>query len=124
MLAPIAYDVRDHVIAFVSGEVDAAALSQWVVEAMDAVDAADDPDAVQLFYRIYNRVSEHTGGHLSEDDLRGALRDDVAIHRVRVNYGAPSHDTLILIHAGSAVTTVAPLPLWSWAGTPLGVGLA
>ncbi len=122
MLAPIAYDVRDHVIAFVSGEVDAAALSQWVVEAMDAVDAADDPDTVQLFYRIYNRVSEHTGGHLSEDDLRGALRDDVAFHRVRVNYGAPSHD--ILIHAGSAVTTVAPLPLWSWAGTPLGVGLA
>lgn len=73
-------DLLAHLGKLLRDELPLASFRQWFANALWEWEWADDDDTLDLAYLVENRLAEYSGEHISESELRQALRDDVAAH--------------------------------------------
>jgi hypothetical protein len=79
----------------------------WFVQQSWNVHKSQDFDLQRLVYAVELRLSEHSSGHLSEEDLREELRG--VLQRVPVKIGVPS-EAVIIKSGTSSSSSFRPVP--------------
>ncbi len=74
MSSPHASDLRQHLTEYLNGDVSLDDFKYWLVGATWDIDETGDPAAIELTYDIKLALAEHSGGHISEDELRSELQ--------------------------------------------------
>lgn len=69
-------DLRGHLNALLTHELSVDAFHDWFFSSLWDIEQMASDDDVSLAATIENRLAEYTGGHLSAEALRDALRDD------------------------------------------------
>lgn len=71
--------LRDHIIAYLTGEETLSDFHEWLVGATWDVEVRGEPQAVDLSYEIKLALAEHGRGDISLADLRERLSSLVDI---------------------------------------------
>ncbi len=66
-------ELLDRLGSYLAGDLSLGEFHDWLVETLPDIEQVDDPNAARLAYRIEHRLAEHSGGHITEDELRAAL---------------------------------------------------
>jgi hypothetical protein len=66
--------IRDHLDAYLSGEVSLDAFKEWMIGVTWNRDDALGSDARQLAYAIELALAEESGGYLTREELHADLR--------------------------------------------------
>jgi hypothetical protein len=69
--------LRDHVIAFLAGEIALPDFQDWLVGATWDVEEQGDPRAVDMTYEIKLALAEHARGDISVGEFRERLQQIV-----------------------------------------------
>jgi hypothetical protein len=67
-------DLRQHLTEYLDGDASLDDFKDWLVGATWDIDETGDAAAIELTYDIKLALAEHSGGHISENELRTELR--------------------------------------------------
>ena len=73
MQSSLEADIRQRLTSHLAGDVPLDEFKDWLVGATWKLNRAADPAAHQLAYQIKLPLAEHSGGYLTDDELRQAL---------------------------------------------------
>lgn len=74
MATPRELALRQHLTDYLDAVVPLDEFQDWLVGATWDIDETGDHAAIELTYDIKLALAEHSGGHISEDELRSELR--------------------------------------------------
>ena len=69
-----ASDLRQHLTEYLHDDVPLDDFKDWLVGATWDIDETGDPAAIELTYDIKLALAEHSGGRISENELRSELQ--------------------------------------------------
>ena len=79
-------DIREQLLAYLQDDLDLDAFVDWIAQNTWNVHQWGDPDTKELAYAIETRLAEHSGGHISEQDLQNNLLPLVQRYAVSIDY--------------------------------------
>lgn len=74
MTSALAAEMRHRLSQYLSHETTLVEFSDWLSPIVWDIEERHDPEAEELAYDIYHPMAEQSGGYITEDDLRHALR--------------------------------------------------
>ena len=74
MSSPLVRTIQARLADYLAGECSLDEFKDWLVGETWDIELRADAEAERLTYRIKHRLAEQSGGHITEDDLREALR--------------------------------------------------
>jgi len=66
--------IHDHLAAYLAGETSLDEFKDWLVGATWEIAPNDESTTAKLAIRIKHRLAEHSGGYVSDDELKQLLR--------------------------------------------------
>lgn len=66
--------IREHLVAFIDGQITIGDFDAWFVPATWDIEEADDPRAYELTNEIFLVLAEYGRGHRTEAELKSILR--------------------------------------------------
>jgi hypothetical protein len=73
MRASLEHAIRERLAEYLEGERQLDEFKDWLVGATWDVEQSKEPAAIDLTYEIKLLLAEHSGGYLTEDELRAEL---------------------------------------------------
>lgn len=70
-------DIRDRLAQYLRGELTLRSFQEWFIRETWDIQNSEPQYILDLAYSIKLKLAEYTNGHLTEDDLRKALRQYV-----------------------------------------------
>jgi hypothetical protein len=67
-------DVRGHLTGLVAGEIELDAFVNWFSRSLWDIEQRADDDDYEMALTVENIIAEYTGGHITDEQLRAALR--------------------------------------------------
>jgi len=74
MMSALTNEIRDHLSRYLAGDATLSEFSGWLSPIVWDIEERHDAEAEELAYAIYLPMAEESGGYITEDRLREALR--------------------------------------------------
>ena len=100
--------IREQLVSYLANGIDLDSFEDWVAQSTWNISRSRDLESRQLTFAVELRLSEHSSGHLLEQNLRDELAMLLVSHTAKIS------DQAIIVDSGASDLTVPAHVSFQW----------